>query len=317
MLSDHAATIARAYCGGAPVQDMVVAARGEQGRVWRLVTGAGIFAVKDLVVRQLPADAAADVGYQEAVLATRTLQIPRPVRTAAGDVLLDVAGHQVRVYEWVDLLPTDTALEPALIGATLAAVHRIRHEPAGPLHWWYTDPVGAERWTLLLAAAKAAQAPFVEALELEIPHLLRLEALLETPRNLQNCHRDLWADNILPTPGGGVCVIDWENCGLADPAQEIPMVLLDFGVGDPLRTAELYRSYEDAGGPARIRGLAAFTMVIAQFGHFWEAAVEHYLRPHAADEDRAHSLERIAELLTMPLRVKHLEQMLDIIEAAH
>ncbi|HKH54583.1 MAG TPA: aminoglycoside phosphotransferase family protein [Propionibacteriaceae bacterium] len=317
MLSDHAATIARAYCGAAPVQDMVVAARGEQGRVWRLVTDDGTFAVKDLFVRQLPADAAADVAYQEAVLATGTLRLPRPVRTAAGEVLVNIAGHQVRVYDWVDLLPTDTALDPTLIGATLAAVHLVRHEPAGTLHWWYTDPVGAERWTQLLAAAKAAQAPFVEAFDAEIPHLLRLEALLEAPRNLQNCHRDLWADNILPTPGGGVCVIDWENCGLADPAQEIPMVLLDFGVGDPLRVAELYRSYGDAGGPARIRGLEAFTMVIAQFGHFWEAAVEHYLRPDAADEDRAHSLERIADLLTMPLRVKNLEEMLDIIGAAH
>ena len=317
MLSDHAATIARAFCGGSAVQDMVGVARGEQGHVWRLVTEEGAFAVKDLIVRQLPADAAADVAYQEAALATGALLIPRPVLTAAGEVLLDVAGHQVRVYAWVDLLPADTALEPALIGATIAAVHRIRHEPARPLHWWYTDPVGSERWAQLLEAAKAARAPFVEAFEAEIPHLLKLEALLETPRNLQNCHRDLWADNILPTPAGGVCVIDWENCGLADPAQEIPMVLVDFGVGDPLRIAELYRSYMDAGGSARIRGFLAFTMVIAQFGHFWEAAVEHYLRPSAADEDWVHSLERVAELLTSPLRVKDLLEMLDIIGAAH
>ena len=316
MLSDHAEAIARAYCGGAPVQDMVVAARGEQGRVWRLITDEGPFAVKDLVVRQLPADAAADVAYQEAVLATGTLRLPRPVRTAAGEVLLNVAGQQVRVYEWVDLLPTDTGLDPALIGMTLAAVHRVRHQPTGSLHWWYTDPVGAARWTQLLGAAKAAHAPFVADLQTEIPHLLRLEALLETPKNLQTCHRDLWADNILPTPGGGVCVIDWENCGLEDPAQEIPMVLFDFGTSNPERIAELYGSYIDAGGPARVRGLGTFTMVIAQFGHFWESAVERYLTPNAAEEDRAHSLERIAELLTMPLRVQDLEEMLDIIGAA-
>jgi aminoglycoside phosphotransferase (APT) family kinase protein len=111
----------------------------------------------------------------------------------------------------------------------------------------------------------------VADLQTEIPHVLRLEALLETPKNLQTCHRDLWADNILPTPGGGVCVIDWENCGLEDPAQEIPMVLFDFGTSNPERIAELYGSYIDAGGPARVRGLGTFTMVIAQFGHFWES----------------------------------------------
>jgi hypothetical protein len=95
------------------------------------------------------------------------------------------------------------------------------------------------------------------------------------------------------------------------------MVLFDFGTSNPERIAALYGSYVDAGGPARIRGLGTFTMVIAQFGHFWEAAVERYLTPNAAEEDRAHSLERIAELLTMPLRVKDLEEMLDIIGAAH
>ena len=32
-------------------------------------------------------------------MATGTVRLPRPVRTAAGEVLLDVAGHQLRVYE--------------------------------------------------------------------------------------------------------------------------------------------------------------------------------------------------------------------------
>ena len=109
-----------------------------------------------------------------------------------------------------------------------------------------------------------------EALDAEIIELLRLEALIEQPTNLQNCHRDLWADNILPTPTGEVCVIDWENCGLADPAQELPMAMIDFARGDHRRSIELYASYVAAGGPARISGYGSFTMVIAQFGHFWE-----------------------------------------------
>jgi thiamine kinase-like enzyme len=72
----------------------------------------------------------------------------------------------------------------------------------------------------------------------------------------------LWADNILPTPTGGVCVIDWENCGLADPAQELPMVMIDFAFGDQCRIAELYLSYLETGGPARVSGYSSFTMVI-------------------------------------------------------
>ena len=100
----------------------------------------------------------------------------------------------------------DPGLDPAVVGATLAAVHQVHFAPARPLIGWYTEPVGASRWTQLLDEAMAADAPFAEAFGVEITELLRLEALIEPPVNPQNCHRDLWADNILPTPAGGVCV---------------------------------------------------------------------------------------------------------------
>jgi aminoglycoside phosphotransferase (APT) family kinase protein len=312
VLSDHGPTIARAYGVGPPVQEMIMVARGEQGRIWRLDTDRGPFAIKELVIRQMPADAIADVAYQEAVLAAGAVQMPRPIRTVAGQVLVDVAGHQVRAYEWVELLAMDRGLYPTMIGATLAAIHRVHYAPARPLIGWYTEPVGAPRWSQLLDEAKAADAPFVEALEVEITELLRLEALIESPTNLQSCHRDLWADNILPTPADGVCVIDWENCGLADPAQELPMAMIDFAFGDQRRLAELYLSYVEAGGPGRVTRYGSFTMVIAQFSHFWESAITAYLSTGAA-EVKAHSLDRIAELLNPPLRVEHLGEMLDTI----
>ena len=312
MLSDHATTIAQAYGLEAPAREMIMVARGEQGRIWRLDTDLGAFAIKELIIRQLPADAIADVAYQEAMLATGAVPMPRPIRTLAGQVLLDVAGYQVRAYEWVDLLATDTGLDPVVIGATLAAIHKVHYAPARPLIGWYTEPLGAPRWTQLLEEAKAADAPFAEALDAEIIELLRLEALMEPPANPQSCHRDLWADNILPTPAGGVCVIDWENCGLADPAQELPMAMIDFAFGDQRRLAKLYLCYVEAGGPGRVTGYGSFTMVIAQFSHFWELAITTYLSTSAA-EVKAHSLDRIAELLNPQLRVERLEEMLDTI----
>ena len=311
MLSDHAGAIARGFGWGGRVHDMALAARGEQGRVWRLTTDRGTHAVKELIIRQAPADAEMDVAFQEAVLAAGSVTMPRPVRTVDGDVLLEVAGHQARAYTWVDLLPTDLTLDPASIGATLAAVHRVRHLPARPPHPWYSDPVGEAGWADLLTAAEAARAPFAEAFRAEVPHLLALEAVLEAPSRLQNCHRDLWADNMLPTPDGRICVIDWENCGLADPSQEVPMVLVDFGGDDQSRIAALYGAYLDNGGPGRVSGPGAFTMVIAQFGHFWESAVRMYAAPGASDEQRAHSVDRVAELLDRPLRPHHIEEMLD------
>jgi hypothetical protein len=53
-------------------------------------------------------------------------------------------------------------------------------------------------------------------------------------------------------------------------------------------------------------------MLIAQFGHFWELAVTNYFAAKVP-EDKAHNLDRIAELLNEPLRIMHLEEMLDTI----
>ena len=292
---------------------MALAARGQQGRIWRLDTEAGPIAVKELTMRQTAVAAAADVAYQEAALATGAVPMPRPLLTADGQVLCEVAGHQFRAYAWVELLPADPHLDPVVVGATLAAVHQVRYEPASPLHSWYVDPVGAARWAVLLGAARAVGAPFAEAFDRSVPELVALEALMEPPTELRNCHRDLWADNLLPTPDGGVCVIDWENCGLEDPAQEIPMVLFDFGLGDPARVAALYQAYVDAGGSARITRRDHFTMVIAQFGHFWESAVAAYCAPGAGEQVKQHSLGRVAELLERPFRVAELEELLDTV----
>jgi Ser/Thr protein kinase RdoA (MazF antagonist) len=311
MLAAHADAIAAAYRLGRPSAEMVVAGRGELGRVWRLYTSEGSFAVKELLVRQLPADATLDVAYQDAVLATGSVTMPRAVRTGSGDVVSDLGGYQLRVYEWVDLLPIDRTLDAGLVGSTLAAVHRVRHSPARPLTSWYTDAVGTARWADLVDAAIAARAPFAEAFRHEVEFLIGLEGLIEAPRNLQNCHRDLWADNLLPTTGGELCVLDWENCGLEDPAQEIPMVLLEFAGGDAHRTAAVYAAYVDAGGRGRLDRRGAFTMVIAQFGHLLAKSAAAYLAPAATADDRAHSLERIAESLGTPLRVEHIDAVLD------
>ena len=308
-LADHADGVAAAY-GLGRARGLRFVARGQQGRVWRLETDSGPVAIKELLARQLPADAELDVAYQEGILATGAVPMPRPLRTRTGSVLVEHAGHQLRAYSWVDLAPSDTGQDPAEVGALVANIHRVAHASGPPPDPWYDQPVGADRWTELAAAADAADAPFAGDLHAEIPHLVRLAAEI-APRDVaQTCHRDLWADNVMPTPTGGICVIDWENCGIEDPARELPMVIMDFGRADPHRMATLYAAYREAGGPARVTGRADFTMVIAQLGHFWESAVSRYLS--APDETaRTHELARIAELLDPPLRVSDLDDVLD------
>jgi hypothetical protein len=98
--------------------------------------------------------------------------MPHPIRATSGAVLADAADRQVRVYEWVDLLPVDPGFEPAIIGKTVAAIHRVRHEPARPVHPWYTEPVGASNWHDLSHRITASRAPFADGFAAEIPMLI-------------------------------------------------------------------------------------------------------------------------------------------------
>ncbi|MEX0667608.1 MAG: phosphotransferase [Acidimicrobiia bacterium] len=264
-MDNFADEVAAAFGLGKAINDLDPVARGEQGRVWRLDTELGSYAVKMSIEPQTEADAEADV-YQEAILAEANISMPHPIRSTSGSVLAIAGSDQVRVYEWIDLLPTDAGVDPAVVGQTVASIHRVRHEPARPLHPWYTDPVGASTWQDLSGRVTASKAPFADAFAAAVPMLIALEGLIEPPANLQNCHRDLFADNILPMARGGICVIDWENCGLEDPSQELAVVMFDFTVGNPARSRRLHDAYVGAGGPGRLTGRAAFSMLIAQFG---------------------------------------------------
>jgi Ser/Thr protein kinase RdoA (MazF antagonist) len=283
-------------------------ARGEVGQVWRLVTSQGAYAVKQpfdpVPVHEIDDDAA----FQDAVRA-RGVPMPAVIRTKDGDVAISVAGAQVRVYEWVDLGERDARLDPATVGRLVAAIHQVHHIGNNPIDAWYTDPVGAPRWDELIVGLRAAGAEFADALAARRDELVALEALLEWPHVHQTCHRDLFADNVLRTPSGSLCVIDWENSGLADPGQELGLVLFEYSCGDPARARELSRAYVAAGGPGRIRGPGDFSMVIAQLGHIGEIACRRWLDPRRTAE-RAHNAGRVDEFLTTPITLPMIDDLL-------
>ena len=129
---------------------------------------------------------------------------------------------------------------------------------------------------------------------------------------LRTCHRDLRADNVLPTANGGVCVIDWENSGPADPSQELGCVLFEFARADPGRVRALTDAYEQAGGPARVSRRGHFSMLIAQLGHSTEIAGTDWLAPNPRSPDRATAAAWISEVLDEP----HTRELLETILAA-
>ena len=305
---NQAAEVAGRFAlGNHPVLAGPVAA-GRLGDVWRLSTDRGEFAVKDARFPIDPAEVAADAGYQDRV---RSHGVPMPavMRTPEGDALTQLRSGPVRVYGWVDVLPRERGLDPVSVGALVAGIHRVQVATRGPVDPWYVSAVGEPAWRDLITRLRIARAPFVDRLESLVPDVLAAEALLVETEAVQVCHRDLWADNVLRTPDDGLVVLDWENSGPADPAGELGMVLFEFGHDDD-RMRELFASYVDAGGPARLRTPGDLTMLIAQAGHIAQIGCERWLKA-TTDDERADNAEWVGEFLDEPVSVATVDAILE------
>ncbi len=308
----HISEILARYSLGSDAELSGPVAKGEQGEVWRLTTSTGSWAVKRLFRHCSERDVAEDADYQDAVHAA-AVPTPRVMRTVEGGILLNVEPLQFQVYSWVELLEPNPLLDPAAVGAVVAAIHRVPFTGHRPVHSWYTDAVGAHRWDELARALQESGAPFAAALAEIRDELIAMEALLEPPSKLQTCHRDLWAENLRGTPTDEVCVIDWHDCGLADPSQELALVLYQFAWRNAERALTLYRAYLDAGGPGRITGRGNFTMVIAQLGHINERACRRWLSSSASGEDRARAASLFGEFTDSPLTRGVIDELLDAV----
>jgi phosphotransferase family enzyme len=297
--ADAAAEVAHAFRLGAGARLTGTVERGEQGQIWQLETGRGLWAVK-LAFGEPEATDGEDAAFQEAAVAGG-IPAPTVVRTAEGEVFAEVAGAQVRVYDWIDIHPPDRALDPGRVGRLVAALHLVGFAGSRPEDPWYTEPVGADGWDSLIGELRDAGAPFAADMAARRDDLVELEALLEPARELRTCHRDLWADNLRGTASGGLCVIDWENCGLADPGHELACVLFEFWLGDPGRAGELHREYVRAGGPGRVDSRGSFSMAVAQLGHIGEVSCRAWLDPARPQDERDRQIGRVAEFTGEPL----------------
>lgn len=306
-----AEAIAGAYALGEPESLRGPVARGEQGQIWRLVTARGAWAVREPFEPQTEDEVREDAAFQEAA---RAAGVPTPtaMRTTGGDVIAHVGDTQVRVYEWVDLRDPDPGIDPAAVGRLLARLHTTGFAGERPEDPWYTDPVGAARWDELVGELRAADAPFAGELAALRDELVALEALIEPASALRTCHRDLWADNLRLTAAGELCVIDWDNCGAADPSHEVGNALFEFAGSDAARARALHRAYVEAGGPGRVTGRGQFSMAIAQLGHITEISCVDWLDPRGSALDRAHSADRVAECTERPLT----RELIDALVAA-
>ena len=193
-------------------------ARGVVGQIWRLETDRGSWAVKEWFEPPEVEELAEGVAFQEAAAAAG-IPSPPTARAPDGAWLADLDGTAVRVQGWVDLRDRDPMADPEAVGRLVGMLHQVPFEGREPVDTWYTDPIGADGWDALVDELDAARAPFADRLRSLRDDLVALDALIVPPTDVRTCHRDLWADNLRVTTTGELCLIDWEDCGLADPVQ--------------------------------------------------------------------------------------------------
>ncbi|MFG6198735.1 phosphotransferase [Nonomuraea sp. JJY05] len=291
--------VARAYGLGEPVGPAGYAARGELGRIWRLDTVRGSWAVKELLVPAEESDARQDAAFQLAA-GQAGVRLPRHVTTVEGDVLLD---GRWRVYEWVDLVPGEV-VTAAELGLVTAGLHQVGHPASGPVAPWFCEPVGRAAWEEL-AAAGGEWAP---ALQRALADLLALDALVAPPGSLiTTCHRDVNVENVCRAADGGVIVLDWENCGPARPAWELAGILVDLPLEDAVAA---YRAYRGAGGPALVAEPADFSMAIVVQGHLLEFYARRALSAEESEENRGRARARLRAMLDRPLTPARIDAIL-------
>lgn len=276
--------------------------RGYQGQIWRLVSGGHPYAVKETFA---PLDHdQVRLAYEFQIRAERHgVLAPRQLPTADGAPAVYVDAETWRIFDWVEFTQPDRELDAGSVGALLAALHRAGGTSNQPVDPWYVAPVGEDGWVELVTELRLAGAPFATDLDALLPSMVATESIMEPPRDVMLCHRDLWSDNLRRGHAGPV-VIDWDNCGPASAPGELAMVLMEYGT-TPDRVRDLYASYRSAGGPARLTGPGDFSLLVAVLHHLVELGARQWLAA-AGDLARQRAEGRVREFIDDPFGLTEL-----------
>jgi len=264
--------VAEAFGLGTPTGPLVAIASGPSGvhRSWRLSTSRGRFAVKAFD-QDLSADGAATLeGPVRLELAAFAAGVPMPrpclaVETGAGVAEVAGLGPQplfVGVHEWVEGT-TPTAPAPmrlaADLGAALARIHGLGLgcDESAQVDPWYRAAHGAGHWQALVEQVERVGYGWAGRLRAALPLVAEVEALVaartaETVPLLVT-HSDLVPGNVVMSVQGRVWIVDWDDAGPWNAAEEVAAAVVSWSsgvAGEPNERAAraLVEGYRAAGG---------------------------------------------------------------------
>jgi Ser/Thr protein kinase RdoA (MazF antagonist) len=265
--------IAEAFGLGTPTEPLEAIAGGPSAvhRLWRLSTTQGRFVVKALDQdRPAGGDLEALEGPTRLELAAWAAGVPMPrpclvPETGAGVAVIngpESPSMLVRVHEWVDgHLPTAPAAQElaAALGGALATIHRleVRYRQDAQVDPWYRAAHGATHWRTLAGRAEQAGRSWARRLAAAIPLLVEVEALVAARAAevvpLRVCHSDLVPGNVLVSTDGRASILDWDDAGPWNAAEELAAAVVSWSTGpqgEPCERAALalVQGYRQAHG---------------------------------------------------------------------
>ncbi len=251
------ADIAAEFDLGTVSSPLVLAASGWGGHntVSRLVTSAGIWAVKRYGWQELPRSSQA-VSIEVAAY-VGGVPMARPIPASDGRYWCEIGGHLYRCHEWLHgeakRNETTSPLEAWAMGAVVAQVHGLRIPCGSPV-----APSGAKArsWEDLVRAGLARGASWATALRGAAKDFEALDGR-PTPAvmgagELIGSHGDLNAHNVLFSPDG-LRLIDWDGAGPSWPPWErasypVLWAQREHGRYDDEAVLAFIRGYVDGGG---------------------------------------------------------------------
>jgi Ser/Thr protein kinase RdoA (MazF antagonist) len=286
--------ICEAFGLGAPAGPLSYVGRGELGRVSRLVTADGSWAVKEIELFVPTVDEAdANVELQESMLAAG-VHLPRPRRTVDGHGLVE----NVRVYEWLDMTPVKVG-DPSgdeCVAETLARIHLYAPPTDLTPDPWYCEAPSRNVWDGLIGAASGTWwAPVIAAL---VPELSDVPPPDHSPTRF--CHLDVCPENVFFSDGR-LIVIDWENAGPAATLQDLGSTLWDFGRGDIGRTRAFVDHYRRHDGRVETLDESVFDTARVVYANLVDFHARRARDPTFTPEAHARAERALHGLLARPL----------------
>jgi len=282
------------------------------GRVWRLDTESGAFAVKEslwpddpdslrtqLELSACVCDQAHDAG----------VRVPRVRRTEGGSLLLSVYGSPggeltpVRVATWIEGKPCDRTLAgrdaAEWLGSTLATLECLPDPPTPPTQpWlgsWFTHAPDTNEWQSLVRRGEREHAAWAPALAHQLTALVELGQLVGSAEDgLTVTHTDLQPANVLVTDDG-YALLDWDDVGSVSRNRTLARAINDWhlhgaeiDVDGIRRTVTAYRA---GGGMGIVREPRDFGDVIAGFLNYLRGQADVSSRPVAWPRRRARRVQ--------------------------